>query len=71
MKDDEEFKVCRGSMKVCQFSDDDLWNCWEIVACVMHLGNIQFGETEKSNMPVSYVDNRQTSSVAAQFLKVQ
>lgn len=41
--DAAEFAKARGAMTVCQFSPEDMWNCWTIVAFVLHCGNIQFG----------------------------
>ena len=41
--DREYFAMIRGAMKVLNFSEEDQWNIWRIVALVMHLGNIQFG----------------------------
>ena len=57
-------------MTVCQFSKDDLSNVWSIVSCVMNLGNVQFEETEKRNMPVAYVADRNSSTIAAKMLQV-
>lgn len=42
-EDDMEFKRTEGAMTVCQFSPESQWNCWTVVALVMHLGNIEFG----------------------------
>ena len=41
--DREYFAMIRGAMKVLNFSEEDQWNIWRIIALVMHLGNIQFG----------------------------
>lgn len=62
MDDTKEFNTARGAMTVCLFSEQDQWNIWTIVASVMHLGNIVFGETEKRNMPVAFVENSEESS---------
>lgn len=70
MEDLEEFKHAKGAMTVCQFTEDDQWNVWSIVACVMHLGNIEFGETEKKNMPVAYIDARDALKLSANALVV-
>ena len=42
-EDDKEFKRTEGAMTVCQFSPESQWNCWTVVALVIHLGNIEFG----------------------------
>ena len=70
MKDDEEFKVAQGALTVCQFSEDDKWNIWSIVAIVMHLGNIEFEETEKRNLPVAYIENKQALTQSAKMMQV-
>ncbi len=57
-------------MKVCQFKDTDLSHCWEIIGSILHLGNIQFDETEKNNMPVSFVKNRAVCGDACSLLLV-
>lgn len=71
MKDDEEFKITQGALTVCQFSPDDQWNIWSIIAIVMHLGNIEFQETEKKNLPVAYVDNKQSLMQSAKMMQVR
>ena len=34
-------------MKVLNFTEEEQWNIWTIVALVMHLGNVVFGGEEK------------------------
>ena len=68
--DDKEWAGCVGAMKVCQFKEDELSNCWKIIASILHLGNIHFNETEKNNMPVSFVENRNICGDACHLLKV-
>ncbi|XP_019863708.1 PREDICTED: unconventional myosin-VIIa-like [Amphimedon queenslandica] len=70
MQDLEEFKHATGAMKVCQFTQDDQWNVWTIVASVMQLGNIEFEETEKRNMPVAYIDAKEALNLSAKSLQV-
>lgn len=41
--DSELFAAMKGSMKILNFSDQDQWEIWRIVATVMHLGNFSFG----------------------------
>jgi len=43
MDDSEEFARIVGAMKVLNFEDDEMQNIWELVACVLHLGNVVFG----------------------------
>ena len=41
--DRELFAIMRGAMKVLNFSSEDEINIFRIMACVLHLGNIEFG----------------------------
>lgn len=41
--DKELFAIMRGAMKVLNFTTDDESNIFNIMACVLHLGNIEFG----------------------------
>lgn len=34
-------------MKVLNFTEDEQWKIWTIVALVMHLGNVVFGGEEE------------------------
>ena len=70
MVDEEEFRITRGAMTVCLFSEAEQWQIWEIVATVMNLGNIDFQETEKQNLPVSYIGNKDVCRSVAEALKV-
>ena len=47
INDAEYFAVIRGAMKVLNFTEEEQWNIWTIVALVMHLGNVVFGGEEK------------------------
>ena len=42
MNDNEEFSRIVGAMKVLNFEDKEMWSIWELIACVLHLGNIVF-----------------------------
>ena len=68
--DEEQFRITRGAMTVCLFSEAEQWQVWEIVATVMNLGNIDFQETEKQNLPVSYIGNKDVCKSVAEALKV-
>ena len=43
MDDRAEFAIIVGAMKVLMFNDTEMDNIWELIACVLHLGNIVFG----------------------------
>ena len=43
MGDKEYFAIICGAMKVLNFSADEMWDIWQLVAMIMHLGNISFG----------------------------
>lgn len=40
--DAELFASMKGAMKILNFSEQDQWELWKIVATVMHLGNFVF-----------------------------
>ena len=40
--DKEHFAVIRGAMKVLNFTEEEMSNIWQLVATVMHLGNLIF-----------------------------
>jgi len=42
MNDNEEFARILGAMKVLNFEDYEMWSIWELIACILHLGNIVF-----------------------------
>lgn len=70
MGDKEYFAIIRGAMKVLNFTESEMWDIWRVVALIMHLGNISFGEVEKQNLPVSFVKNKEARDIAASFLQV-
>ena len=43
MGDKEYFAIICGAMKVLDFTEEEMWDIWKIVAMIMHLGNIHFG----------------------------
>ena len=45
--DAELFAGMKGAMKILNFSEEDQWEIWKIVATVMHLGNFDFGGTHQ------------------------
>ena len=42
MDDAAEFATIVGAMKVLMFKDSEMQNIWELIACVLHLGNLVF-----------------------------
>lgn len=40
--DAELFAAMKGAMKILNFSEQDMWELWRVVATVMHLGNFEF-----------------------------
>ena len=42
MDDAAEFATIVGAMKVLMFEDLEMQNIWELIACVLHLGNLVF-----------------------------
>ena len=56
MDEKEEFARIVGAMKVLLFQDDEIQNIWELMACVLHLGNLGFGgEYRYLSVMASYV----------------
>lgn len=43
MDDSKEFGIIVGAMKVLMFEEAEIQNVWELIACVLHLGNLVFG----------------------------
>ncbi|XP_065887692.1 unconventional myosin-VIIa-like [Dysidea avara] len=70
MDDNEEFARIVGAMKVLNFGDDEMQNIWELVACVLHLGNVVFGEKEEHNLPVAFIKTQEEVKRAAGLLHV-
>eukprot|EP00731_Ephydatia_muelleri_P029534 Em0021g57a len=68
--DKEHFAVIRGAMKVLNFTEEEMGNIWQLVATVMHLGNLIFKETEKANLPVAHIGNKDGTTLAAAMLQV-
>lgn len=40
--DAAEFSAIRGAMKVLNFSDEEIWDVFKLLAVVLHLGNIKY-----------------------------
>lgn len=40
--DAAEFADIRSAMKVLQFSDEDIWDVFKLLAAVLHTGNIKY-----------------------------
>ena len=53
-------------------SDDDMLNSWRVVACVLHLGNINFTAIEQNGVSGSVVSDDSAAAVkyASQLLRV-
>ena len=43
MNDKKGFARFLGAMKVLDFENDEIENIWELMACILHLGNVEFG----------------------------
>ena len=70
MDEKEEFALIRGGMQVLNFDSDHIWNVFKIIAAVLNLGNVNFLESERGNMPVSTVKNKDALRNAAALLEV-
>ena len=56
------FAVIRGAMQVLNFTEEEQWNIWTIVALVMHLGNVVFGGEERKIQIIPRMSNPKMSS---------
>eukprot|EP00049_Salpingoeca_infusionum_P025924 m.22679 g.22679 ORF g.22679 m.22679 type:complete len:2193 (-) comp8407_c0_seq1:205-6783(-) len=67
--DVEEWGDIRRAMKVLSFSDDDQWNLFRLVAACLHLGNVEFEESEVGGMNSSEVSNDDAVEDACKLLR--
>ena len=70
MDDVEEWGGIRGAMKVLGFAEDEQWNIFRLVAAFLHLGNVEFDETEVNNMMASEVANMGAVEEACKLFEV-
>eukprot|EP00057_Strongylocentrotus_purpuratus_P025453 XP_011679927.1 PREDICTED: myosin-VIIa [Strongylocentrotus purpuratus] len=63
--DREDFSTIRAAMKVLNFTDDEIWDIFKLLASILHLGNIKYTAIEKSNLDATgFKDHSQTAKVA-------
>lgn len=51
------FADIRGAMKVLSFTDEDCWDVFQLLASILHLGNIKFKAVTISNMDASDISD--------------
>eukprot|EP00118_Oscarella_pearsei_P013166 m.102239 g.102239 ORF g.102239 m.102239 type:complete len:1092 (+) comp37156_c0_seq8:188-3463(+) len=65
-----EFARIKDAMKVLMFSSEEQWHVWELTACVLHLGNLEFSESEVRNLKTAAIENEEVLDIVASLLKV-
>ncbi|KAG2458791.1 MYO1C protein, partial [Polypterus senegalus] len=53
INDKNDWKIVRKAVSVIGFSDDEVEELLNIIASVLHLGNVQFGEDEQNNSQIT------------------
>ncbi|XP_068084788.1 myosin-VIIa [Anabrus simplex] len=66
--DAKEFAVVRAAMKVLNFSEEEIWEIFKLLAAVLHLGNIKYKSTVISNMDASEIADRSLLGKIAEIL---
>ena len=65
--DAKEFKDVCHAMEVMGISAEDQWNVWRIVAAILYIGNITFGQNDKDE---AYVLDTSVSATAAYLVGI-
>ncbi|XP_060803259.1 unconventional myosin IC isoform X1 [Amyelois transitella] len=66
--DAEQFRIVQGAMKIIEIGAEEQRAIFEIVASVLHLGNVKFNTSEKGHAEILHHDAH--SSSVAELLKV-
>ncbi|KAB0790860.1 hypothetical protein PPYR_14947 [Photinus pyralis] len=66
-----EFADIRASMKVLNFSEQECWDIFQLLAAILHLGNIKFKSTTIANLDASAVHDQSFVGKVATFLGVE
>lgn len=53
VNDAEDYAAVRNAMNVINFSEQEQWDVMQLVAAILHLGNIPFGEDAKGNAGIA------------------
>lgn len=68
--DSSDFKDIRAAMKVLNFSDSDIWSIFQLLAVVLHLGNMKYKSTTVQNLEACEIADGANASRIASFLGV-
>ena len=53
------------------FNGEEQWHIWELTAVVLHLGNLEFSESEVRNLKTAAIENEEVLQIVAGLLKVK
>ncbi|CAH2104913.1 unnamed protein product [Euphydryas editha] len=65
-----EFSDIRSAFKVLNFSDNDVWGIFSLLAAILHLGNLKFKSFNLNNIESSEVPDAITANRVARLLGV-
>ncbi|XP_041973000.1 myosin-VIIa-like [Aricia agestis] len=65
-----EFSDIRSAFKVLNFSDDDVWGMFSLLAAILHLGNMKFKAVNVNNMETSEITDANNATRIANILGV-
>ncbi|XP_061696486.1 unconventional myosin-VIIa-like isoform X2 [Syngnathoides biaculeatus] len=69
--DAEDFSRIRSAMKILTFSDQQSYEILQLLAAILHLGNLHFEAHTQNNLESSDVSKSEHFGIAASLLKVQ
>lgn len=67
-QDAKDFADIRAAMKVLSFKPDEVWCILNLLAAILHLGNLRFKATEVANLEAAEVDDSVNLQRVAQLL---
>ncbi|XP_026680167.1 LOW QUALITY PROTEIN: myosin-VIIa-like [Diaphorina citri] len=68
--DAAEFADIRSAMKVLQFSDEDIWDVFKLLAAVLHTGNIKYKAAVIDNLDATEIPDHSNVNRVASLLAV-
>lgn len=69
-RDASDFADVRAAMKVLNFSDEDTWNIFKLLATILHFGNLKYKSTLINNMESTEIADNTNASRIASFLGI-
>ncbi|KAL3281556.1 hypothetical protein HHI36_004764, partial [Cryptolaemus montrouzieri] len=70
VNEEEEFSNIKNAMKVLNFSDEEMLDIFQILATILHLGNIKFKSGTVSNTDSSEISDANTADKIAKLLGI-